>query len=121
LDGKHRLGLVCDEQGKIVARSVMRLLMDSKGNPVLFQEKMYFADANPDYPNLLRKLALKKAAILGIPLVISRRDFDHKHASPYPHAIEAKEKSVPFEYVDAKNGIETGPYVIDDVLQIECN
>ena len=118
MDGKHRLGLVCDEQGKIVARSVLRLLMDSTGNPVLYQEKMYFADATPAYPLLLRKLARKKAAQLGIPLVVSRSDFEHEEASLYPYEVSAKEKPVPFEYVDAKKGIESGPYVIEKALQI---
>ena len=121
MDGKHRLGLICDEQGKIWARSVFRLLIDSKGNPVLFQEKMYFADASPEYPQLLRKLALKKAASLGIPLVVSRSDFEEEEASKYPHEVEAKDKPVPFEYVDAKNGIESGPYVIDNPLQIKVS
>ncbi len=40
LDGKHRLALVCDPSGKIVARSVLRLLIDANGQPVLFQERV---------------------------------------------------------------------------------
>ena len=62
LDGKHRLALVCDPEGKILARSVLRLLLDAEGKPVIFQERMYVADANPAYPQLLRQMALKKAA-----------------------------------------------------------
>ncbi len=44
LDGKQRLSLVCDPSGKILARSVLRLLVDDKNHPVLFQEKIYVAD-----------------------------------------------------------------------------
>ena len=61
LDGKHRLALVCDPEGKILARSVLRLLLDAEGKPVIFQKRMYVADANPAYPQLLRQMALKKA------------------------------------------------------------
>ena len=80
LDGKHRLALVCDPSGKILARSVLRLLMDAEGKPVLFQERMYVADANPAYPQLLRKMALKKADLLGVPLVVSPEDFEKESA-----------------------------------------
>ena len=118
LDGKHRLALVCDSSGKIVARSVLRLLIDANGKPVIFQEKIYVADANPDYPQLLRKLALKKAALLGVPLVVSPNDFDKERAEPYPFSIEAKNKPVPFEYVDALGGLLTGSYIISHALHI---
>ena len=61
------LALVCNPEGRILARSVLRLLLDAKGKPVIFQERMYVADANPAYPQLLRHMALKKAGLLGVP------------------------------------------------------
>lgn len=118
LDGKHRLSLVCDARGKILARSVLRLLIDARGQPVLFQEKMYMADTTPAYQQLLRKLALKKAANLGIPLVASKADFKKEKGRPYPYVLYAKEKPVPFEYVDALGNIQAGPYFIDDAVQL---
>lgn len=121
LDGKHRLALVCDPSGKILARSVLRLLLDAKGNPVLFQERVYVADPSPAYPNLLRKLAIKKAAMLGVPLLVSPSDFEKEQAEPYAHFIEAKDKPVPFEYVDALRGIQRGPYMISNTLQIRTD
>ena len=112
LDGKHRLALVCDPEGKILARSVLRLLLDAKGKPVIFQEKIYVADANPAYPQLLKQMALKKANLLGIPLVVSPADFEEEHANKYPQPIHAKAKPVPYEYVDALGGLQSGPYTI---------
>lgn len=97
LDGKHRLALVCDPEGKILARSVLRLLLDVKGRPVIFQERMYVADANPTYPKLLRQIAVKKADLLGIPLVVSSADFENEQAKKYRLSIQAKAKPVPFE------------------------
>ena len=119
LDGKHRLALVCDPSGKIVARSVLRLLIDAHGKPVIFQERMYVADANPEYLTLLRKMALKKAKDLGVPLVVSPTDFEKEQAKPYPCALKAKDKPVPFEYVDALSGLQSGPYQISQALHIQ--
>ena len=118
LDGKHRLLLVCDEQGKILARSVIRLLIDSQGQPVLFFERIYVADASPEYPGLLKKMAIKKALALGIPLVCSYNDFEKEKLEAYPHQIVAKEKPVSFEYVDALGGRKDGPYRINQVYKI---
>ena len=118
LDGKHRLALVCDPEGKILARSVLRLLLDTEGKPVIFQERMYVADANPAYPQLLRQMALKKAGLLGVPLVVSPADFEKEQAKKYPFSIQAKAKSVPFEYVDALGGLCNGPYTIGNALHI---
>ena len=118
LDGKHRLGLVCDSQGIILARSVFRLLIDSKGQPVLFQERVYVADAAPEYTQWLRKLAIKKAANLGIPLVVSDKDFEKEKAQAYPHPVHAKQKPVPFEYVDALNGMQEKGYTIPNPMWI---
>jgi hypothetical protein len=118
LDGKHRLALVCDPDGKILARSVLRLLLDAEGKPVIFQERMYVADANPVYPKLLRQIALKKAGLLGVPLVVSSADFEKEQAEEYPLSIQAKAKPVPFEYVDALGGLHSGPYTIGKALHI---
>ncbi len=118
LDGKHRLALVCDPLGQILARSVLRLLIDVEGHPVLFQERVYVADANPEYPALLRKIALEKAKLLRVPLVVSPSDFENEQAKPYDYALEAKDKPVPFEYVDALNGLQSGSYRIGKCLQI---
>jgi hypothetical protein len=120
LDGKHRLALVCDPKGKILARSVLRLLIDAEGKPVLFQERIYVADGNPAYPQLLRKMALKKAILLGVPLVVSPADFEAEQAKPYTLSIEAKSKPVPYEYVDAVGGLRSYSYTIVNALHINA-
>lgn len=119
LDGKHRLALVCGPEGNILARSVLRLLLDAQGKPVLFQEKVYVADANPEYAQWLRRIAEKKARQLGIALVVSPSDFEHESARRYPLSIQAKAKPVPYEYVDALVGLESGPYVINNALLVQ--
>ena len=118
LDGKHRLALVCDPEGKILARSVLRLLLDDMGKLVIFQERMYVANANPAYSQLLRQMAVKKAGQLGVSLIVSPTDFENEQAEKYPLSILAKAKPVPFEYVDALGGLQSGPYTIGDALHI---
>jgi hypothetical protein len=120
LDGKHRLALVCDSKGRILARSVLRLLIDTEGKPVLFQERMYVAGGNPAYLQLLRKIALKKADLLGVPLVVSPADFEAEQAKPYPLSIHAKTKPVPYEYVDALGSLQSESYTIGNALHINA-
>ena len=118
LDGKHRLGIVCNAQGKILARTVFRLLIDTKGQPVLYQEVVYVGDNCENSTGLLRQLAVKKALNLGIPLTVNRGDSESKEACEYPHSLLAKGKPVPFEYVDALRSIKSGTYTLDNVSQI---
>ncbi len=121
LDGKHRLGVVCDSQGKITARSVFRLLLDSTGQPVLFQERVYRQGHSNSYDLLLRQLAEKKAAQLGVPLVFSQNEkLSSEVTVAYPHSVHAKEKNIPFEYVDAyRMGIQREAYTISSVVQLK--
>jgi hypothetical protein len=110
LDGKHRLLLVKSvDDGTIAAHSVLRLLIDKKGQPVLFMERVYNDGQDTNYASLLKKIALKKAAHLGIPLVCSKADFEKEVDTLYPYEVFAKEKPVPFEYVDALHGKQKGP------------
>jgi hypothetical protein len=59
----------------------------------------------------------KKAASLGIPLVASKKDFEQEQAPLYPYAVIAMDKPVPFEYVDALGGIQSGDYTIPEAMQ----
>ena len=122
LDGKHRLALVCNAQGKILARaSVLRLLIDSKGQPVLYQEWVYLGDHCDNPKALLRKLAIKKALSLGVPLTVGHEESEKKEGAKYPHSLMAKGKSVPFEYVDALRSIRTDTYQLNNVIQIQTD
>ena len=118
MDGKHRLGLVCNSEGQILARSVFRLLIDYNGKPVLFQEKVYVADSALNYRQLLRKLAVKKAADMGIPLVFKEYSSAESTVS-YPGTLHAQDLLIPFEYVDANSTTETSSYVIGNVFQLK--
>lgn len=118
LDGKHRLFLVLDETGKIVARSVARLLVDENMRPVLFLERLYVADNNPKYAPMIEKLARKKAIEMQVPLVLSKDDPRGVGCPRYGSRIKALPGKFGSEYVDALRGITYIPYTIDESLQL---
>lgn len=117
IDAKHRLALVTKSDGTIVARSVLRLFQDSENNPVLCQEQLYVSSGDPILPLLVRKIALKKATALGVPLVFKKGEYGSHEGISYPLNLCAGEKPVPFEYVDALKNILKGPYKISSLLR----
>lgn len=116
LDGKHRLSLVCNAQGHILARILLRILIDKHGQPVLYQEGIFVADDSPDYFDLLNKLTVKKAVSMGIPLAIDmpNSNLEEGLKPSQLYELHAKAKPVPFEYVSALGGIQRDPYIISD-------
>lgn len=118
LDGKNRLCLVCNEHGTIVARTLLRILIDTQGRPVLYMSDYYtVADAEDNhfkskYLALLTSIAKKKAIYLGIPLVNTYILPQAEKLIDYPYRLQAKEKPVPYEYVANLQSQQPGPYEI---------
>ncbi len=106
LDGKNRMIAIKDENGKIMARSIFRLLWDEKEKtPVLFLERTYKAIAAPsNIDKGLQKMALRRSEALGIPLASSEK--------PYRNPLVSLGSKAPFEYVDAGTGVTNGQYTI---------
>jgi len=106
-DGKNKLMIVRDIQGRIAARSVLRILLDEKGSPVLFMERLYTKKSDPKLAELILQGCLSKAKIMGLPLVASIKDYPElaKNAV-YPGALKALGGPAPYEYVDALGGIQ---------------
>ncbi len=102
LDGKNRLIAVKNpETGKIIARSIFRILWDPKANqPVLFQDRIYPPDCNKTVAQALNQLAKERAKDLGLPLYIEskRSDTDDR---PNPTPIVSLGSPAPYEYEDA--------------------
>ena len=114
---KDKLIAVKDELGKILARSVLRLLMDEQSkSPVLFLERIYTCQNTEELSDLIREGALRKAKALGLPLVASSKDYqDLCHLTPYPNRLKSMGGPVPYEYVDALGGIQNnGEFSIDE-------
>jgi len=115
LDGKIRAVTVKNEKGHIIARSVVRLLWDSKEETaVLFQERAYTSDPDPLLSKLLRAMAKRRAENLKIPLAgdCSTLSVQNKSFTPYPNPLRSLKSKAAFEYVDALEGIVDAPYEI---------
>ena len=102
MDGKNSLVAVKDRSGKIIARSILRLLVDREKKPVLFLEYIY--PFGSSHSGALLAMAQKKAEQLGVRLLTSetRECYAKSLGSCAPH-----------EYCDAVRGVTNGEYVID--------
>lgn len=104
LDGKNRAVVVKDREGKIVARCILRLLIDQKTEkPVLFQEQIYY---NLGYETiaaqLINKMCKRRAQKLNLPLLANADE----GLKSYPNPIISLGGPSPFEYVDALQDIQ---------------
>jgi hypothetical protein len=113
IDGKNRLLAVKDDQGKIVARSIIRLLWDEKQRtPVLMMERFYPDMIAPQFQTALDQFANDRAQRLGLRLF---------KAGNTPVHFISKGGKAPWEYVDSANGehvYENGQYEIKSAKPI---
>jgi hypothetical protein len=107
VDGKNRMIAVKDEQGKILARSIFRILWDKiEKKPVLFLERCYQAAKAPsNLEKVLEKMAIKRGEALGLSVVSKEK--------PHHNPIVSLGSKAPFEYVDAATGVTNGEYKIE--------
>ena len=118
MDGKNRMLAVKNEFGRILARSMFRLLWDDKTQkPVLFQDRIYPPDCSAAFVLDLNRHAETRAKELGCALVT--RNSDRKGMSDYPGTAVSLGSSCPYDYQDATGGImEEGKFRIDQLKQV---
>ena len=113
LDGKNRMLAVKDPKtNKILARSIFRLLLDTKNNqPVLFQDRTYPYPCSEQYEALLNNLAEERAKKLGLKLfTINQRS----NCSAETHVLTSLGSCSPYEYSDASGGkMPNGKFTIN--------
>ena len=111
LDGKNRLIEAKDENGKIVARMIISMLLDSEGEPVLFLEPIYPHAISDEIAAALEGFAYARAGELGLPLMskVQPKGFC---LSEEEHTLSSLGSPAPCEYRDSNRGIQEGPYTI---------
>ncbi len=98
LDGKHRLLAIKDQSGKIVGRSIIRLLWDEKQQePILMQERIYPKELSSEQKEVLNNFAKNRAQRLGLRL------FQEGSLSV---CLISKGGRAPWEYVDSLEGVK---------------
>ena len=111
LDGKNRALVIVGPGNEIVARSLLRLLLDEEtGQAVLFQEQIYPANTPDDLRQALQDMAIRRATALNVNLVASESSDGE---DMYPNPLVSKGSRAPYEYVDAIGGVhEEGQFTI---------
>jgi len=98
--GQTRLIAIKDTQGRIVARSLIRLLWDGE-RPVLFLEKLYNNQKkNSHFPLAIEAMVKRCADRLGCPVAMTDGS-----EGPFAKNLRSEGGPAPEEYVDSCNGL----------------
>ena len=112
IDGKNAAIVIKGDDGRIIARAVLRLLLDTTTKkPVLFIERHYMKIDDPRYSIALNNYAISYAKELSLPLLTTEAlpmTDGHKEHGP----IFSVGSNAPYEYSDASGGQNTGEFVI---------
>jgi hypothetical protein len=110
MDGKNRLLAIQNNEGKTVARCILRILWDSENNqPILFMEEIYPDNVRSDFRLVLQYFAIQRAQKLGLTLLTAESTLD---SHQYRGRIESLGSIAPCEYVDALYDNTNGTFVI---------
>lgn len=97
------------KHGKIMARSMIRLLWDPKAKtPVILLERLYSNTTHPKINSAIQEWASAKAKTLGIPLTSK----SYPGQKPYPNPLEFKGGLAPYTYSDAGGGCCSGCFEV---------
>ncbi|MBM3208504.1 MAG: hypothetical protein FJZ57_07915 [Chlamydiae bacterium] len=111
LDGKNSLIAVKDSQGKILARRIFRLLINTDSNkPVLFLDTLYPSGCKTEYNQAIMSMAKSEALRLGIDLLVRGENPSLR----YPGKVQSLGGRCPYEYADGASGIS-----LNSVFSIE--
>ncbi len=110
-NGQTRLLAIKDAGGRIIARRLIRLLWDEKGErPVLFLEKLYSNIVDPTLDKALIEQATQTAKLLNCPL--TSLGLPSPEYGDYPSPLQSVGALAPCEYIDGAGGLKEGPYTI---------
>ncbi|NGX57900.1 MAG: hypothetical protein K940chlam3_00799, partial [Chlamydiae bacterium] len=109
MDGKHRIIAIRDHHGKIIGRSILRLLYDEKNQgPVLFFERIYPGTLKYEYSDAMKAFALDCAMDLGLVLISKNPTYGTR----YDGIVKSYNGKAPYEYCDAAGGLRSEEYEI---------
>jgi len=109
MNGPTRLLAVTNKSGRILARSLLRLLWDGE-KPVLFLERLY---GDKSLQENILNLAKDKAQKMGLALTAQNPE-----GNRYGKTLHSLGGRAPFEYCDAKEGVTTGVFAIQNAAVV---
>ena len=99
LDGKVRILKIAGSDGKMIARSIVKIVLTEDNKPALFFERVY---PTAEYESALKQFAQERASVLSLPL----------YELGEGEKLHSKGNTAPFEYEDAGGGVTDGSYTI---------
>jgi GNAT superfamily N-acetyltransferase len=116
MNGEIR-AIVVKKEGKIVARSIIRLLWDSEKNiPVILLERIYSNFQEEIIKEMIIRWAQNKAKGMDLPLLSV--EVKSNNSAPYQGAISFLGGYAPFTYCDALRGMQSGPFTIASSFEL---
>jgi len=130
-DPNSKVLVLRNERGKIVARSIFRLLSTPQGDPSLHVERIYSSIASSGVDRALYTHAMKKAKQMNVPLYISSQAQDENGISsevllpdgmqtePVDYSLLSHTSRAPFVYVDSAGGRRSwGKYEVKNIVKV---
>jgi hypothetical protein len=112
VDGKNRLLAIKDSSGRIVSRTILRLLWDGE-QPVLYRERLYPGFLIPGHKEILNRFTVDLGVKLGLPVVCG------DEGESYGKHLQSFEGPAPYEYCDGAGGVKyKGRYTITKVFKM---
>jgi hypothetical protein len=104
MDGKNAMIATKGKDGKILARSMLRLLWSEQGQkPALFLDRLYPDPCPAERKSAIANAAIKCAQKLNCDLFTWWQDYP---STPANMIIESLEGPCPYEYADAAGGVK---------------
>lgn len=131
-DPNTKFLILRNQRGKIIARSVFRLLETSNGDPALHIERIYSASTSKGVLRSMFARAYQKAEEMNLPLLVSEQSQDEggieketQLAEGYQnkkvdYSLVSKASRAPKVYVDSAGGVSSdGNFIIRDLLRVQ--
>lgn len=116
MNGKNHLIVIKDSAGKIVARTLLRLLLKDGKTPVLYRDRLYINSDYKRYKQVINEFAINKAKSLNIPVYYCE-DFEIDDSI----ALESLKGPAPWEYCDKVGKIKNGEFKIFNCSLLKVN
>jgi hypothetical protein len=106
MNGEGRPIVVKNKEGRLVARSWLRLMCDDKNTPVLLQERIYSNFKDAAIEDAINQWAVEKAKEMSIPLVAKETSQEKLYEGTVKHLGGL----APYLYSDASGGVKNQPF-----------
>jgi len=102
-DPEVKIFIVRNEKGGIIARSIVRLMEDESGDPIMYAEPVYSSVASPQVNSMMIDHIAKKAASMGVEVGGHLSQESRKSRK-----LKVRALRMPATYSDSAGGINTG-------------